>query len=104
MEAGRCLTAVADAMTTTIDAMTAFIVALLALSVVMHALGEWSRRKARAEYESWRRAVAEYKAWQSAADAWRAESDARIAAAMAGQEYTSNYAGSSVERHLHREC
>jgi len=65
-------------MTTTIDAMTAFIVALLALSVVMHALGEWSRRKARAEYESWRRAVAEYKAWQSAADV-----DARVTAAMA---------------------
>ena len=63
--------------------MTAIVVALLALSVIMHALGEWYRRKARSEYESWRREAVAYKAWQSAADAWRAESDARIAAAMA---------------------
>ena len=58
--------------------MIATVVALLALSIIMLALGEWSRRKARAEYESWRRAVAEYKAWQSAADV-----DARVTAAMA---------------------
>jgi len=58
--------------------MIAIVVALLALSVIMLALGEWYRRKARAEFEGWRRAVAEYKAWQSAADV-----DARVTAAMA---------------------